>query len=505
MRFLVCILAVAAGLLLADNWKTYSGDAQRTGWARSEKTLTKSNVSKLHLAWSAQLDNAPIELWSLTAPVIIANNYTTHGVTDVVVVGGSSDTLYGIDADNGKTLWRKKFDRQGTPPNKDSGGWLCPNAQTATPYIDTDSKTVYAISSDGKLHSLHAINGEDRTPPAQFVPPFSKTWSLNLVNGVLYTAVSQGCSGPHNGVYAMDLRNPARPVATFRTYGGIWGRAGVSAGLDGRVYAEVGDGPFAPEAGKFSDAFIALEPKTLKLADWFAPRNQPWVDKKDLDMGNMTPAVFRFKGRELVAGSGKEGVIFLLDSKSLGGEDHRTPLYRSPAFTNEDANLASNGFWGAMTTWEENGDRWLVAPGYGPQHSKAPAFQATNGDAPDGSMMAFHVEDKSGKPELVPMWRSPNMVAPDPAIYANGIVFVLASGDGTNQINGKGEILNSKQRMAMAVPAIFYGLDAQNGKPLYSSGSELKSFAHFSGLSISEGRIFAVTWDGKLHCFALAN
>ena len=222
-------------------------------------------------------------------------------------------------------------------------------------------------------------------------------------------------------------------------------------------------------------------------------------------MGSISPVSFSVGSWQLIAAAGKEGVIFLLDAKSLGGDDHRTPLYRSPAFTNENANLASNGFWGAMTTWEENGDRWLIAPGYGPQHSKAPAFQATNGDTPDGSMMAFHVAERSGKPELVPMWRSPNMVAPDPAIYANGIVFVLASGDGTNQINSKGEILNSKQRAGMAVPAIFYALDARNGKPLYSSGSELKSFAHFSGLSISEGRIFAVTWDGKLHCFALAD
>ncbi len=505
MRFLVSLLAFAAGLLLADDWRTYSGDAQRTGWARSETTLTKSNVSKLRLQWSAQLDNEPLELWSLTAPVVLANSYTLQGVKDVVVVGGSSDTLYGIDAESGKTLWRKKFDRQGIPPNKDTGGWLCPNAQITTPYIDRESKTVYAISSDGKLHSLNVINGEDRTPPAQFVPPFSKSWSLNLADGILYTALSQSCSGPHDGVYAMDMRDPARPVATFRTYGGIWGRGGVLIGLDGRIYAELGDGRFEPEASKFSDAFIALEPKTLKLADWFAPRNQAWVDKKDLDMGNMTPVCFRFQGREVIAGSGKEGVIFLLDAKSIGGEDHRTPLYRSSAFTNEEANFASRGFWGAMTTWEEKGGRWLAAPAYGPQNGKAAAFRATNGDAPDGSMMAFHVEEKNGKPEVIPMWRSPNMVAPDPAIFANGIVFALASGDATRQVSGSGVITTSKQRIAESVPAILYALDAENGKPLYSSGPALKSFAHFSGLAISEGRIFAVTWDGKLHCFALAD
>src|SRR6516162_2381996 len=94
---------------------------------------------------------------------------------------------------------------------------------------------LYPVQRRPALHSLNVVNGEDKKPPVQFVPPFSKAWSLNLVDGVLYTGVSQGCSGPHDGVYAMDLRDPARPVTTFRTYGGVWGRGGISAGLDNRI------------------------------------------------------------------------------------------------------------------------------------------------------------------------------------------------------------------------------------------------------------------------------
>jgi outer membrane protein assembly factor BamB len=503
MRLLAIFLAFGLGLPADSSWRTYGGDAQRTGWAKDEKTITKANASKLRLAWSAQLDNAPIEVWSLTTPVVSAYNYTPAGVQDIVIVGGSSDMIYGLDADNGHVIWQKHFDRQGEPPNKGSGGWLCPNALISTPYIDTDTKTVYSLSSDGRLHSLNVVNGEDKQAPVQFVPPFSKAWSLNLVNGVLYTGVSQGCSGPHDGVYAMNLRDPARPVATFRTYGGVWGRGGISAGPENRIYAEVGDGPFHPEEGKFSDVFLALEPRTLKLADWYAPKNQVFIDKKDLDMGNVTPIIFRFKGRDLVAGSGKEGAIFLLDAKSLGGEDHRTPLYRSDPFTNEEANLAGRGVWGEMTTWEANGGRWLLAPAYGPQHGKSAGFQTVNGDAPDGSMMAFRVEEKDGKPVVVPAWRSPNMVAPDPGVYANGVVFAVASGDGTRQIDKNGQILNSKQRMAESVPAVLYALDAETGKPLFSSGSTLKTFTHFSGVAISEGRVFVVTYDGKVSCFSV--
>ena len=51
-----------------------------------------------------------------------------------------------------------------------------PFCSDATPVLQTGrTKTVYAISSDGNLHALNAVNGEDRTPPKQFVPAFSRT------------------------------------------------------------------------------------------------------------------------------------------------------------------------------------------------------------------------------------------------------------------------------------------------------------------------------------------
>src|SRR5947209_18912275 len=120
MRYFAIFLALGIGALGANSWRSYGGDAQRTGWAQNETTITKANASKLHVAWSAQLDNAPIEVWSLTTPVVAAYNYTPRGVTDVVIVGGSSDMIYGLDADTSDFIWKKHFDRQGEPPNKRS-------------------------------------------------------------------------------------------------------------------------------------------------------------------------------------------------------------------------------------------------------------------------------------------------------------------------------------------------------------------------------------------------
>ena len=69
------------------------------------------------------------------------------------------------------------------------------------------------------------------------------------------------------------------------------------------------------------DSVMSLSSKDLKLTDYFTPRNRAWMTKKDLDMGSIGPTVFGLKNWELAATSGKEGWIFLLDTKSLGGAD----------------------------------------------------------------------------------------------------------------------------------------------------------------------------------------
>ena len=289
-------------------------------------------------------------------------------------------------------------------------------------------QALYVLASDGKLHAFNLVSGEDLIPATKFLPPFSKMWSLNAANGMLYSTTSQGCNGAASGVYAMDLSNADRKISYFQTGApgsGVWGRAGVALTADGRVVFETGDGPYDPAKNLYSDSVIALAGKDLKLADYYTPANRAWITKKDLDMGNISPTIFPFKNWELIAASGKEGVIFLLDSKSLGGADHRTPLYRSPLFANDEVNLSGKGFWGAFTTWEDSaGTRWLAAPANGPPAAGV-KFAHDSGPTPDGSVMAFQVELKDGKPTLTPGWNSVNMSLPTPSIFANGMVFCL--------------------------------------------------------------------------------
>ena len=51
--------------------------------------------------------------------------------------------------------------------------------------------------------------------------------------------------------------------------------------------------------------------------------------------------------------------------------------------------------------------------------------------------------------------------------------------------------------------AVLYALDPETGKELYSSGDQITSFNHFSGLSVANGRVYIGTYDSTLYCFGL--
>lgn len=507
LKSILGVFVIFACLRLAgEQWITFGSSPQRDGWARGESIVTKANVKGMKLVWKLKLDSPARELTSLAAPIVVENVLTAEGHKDIILTAGAGDTLDAVDSDTGKLLWHKKFDV--TAAARQAPRWLCPNSLNATPVIQSGGenprdKTVHLITSDGKLHSLNAVNAEDRKPPVQFVPAFSKNWSLNLVGGVLYTTTSQGCGGAKSGVWAMDLNDAQRPVTFFASTGGIWGRAGVAVNAAGTVYALVGDAAFEPEAGKYGDTLVALAPKTLKLLDYYAPTNFLFMNRKDLDMGSISPVIFSYKGRELIVAGGKEGRLFVLDAKSPGGAAHQEPLYRSPVYLNSDLYSAGRGFWGAFASWEDaKGTRWVYAPAWGPVNPKAPSFPAANGGIPEGCVMAFKMEEKDGAPILTPAWTSRNMNVPEPPAIANGVVFAVSNGENVLQATGEGRIMSTEQRLKTAPGhAVLYGFDADTGHELFSSGGWIKGITHFSGIAVSNGRVYVTTFDSTLYAF----
>src|ERR1041384_7017951 len=106
--FLASSLAQNREAPSSNDWLTWGGDSQRTGWAKSENTLTKDNVSGLGIKWKTQLDTVPkFEVLStLTAPLVIEGVSTGQGTKDVVVVVGSDENANAFDAETAERIWR---------------------------------------------------------------------------------------------------------------------------------------------------------------------------------------------------------------------------------------------------------------------------------------------------------------------------------------------------------------------------------------------------------------
>ena len=236
------IPALFFGFAQAEDWTTFGGDPQRTGWARDEIDLTKDNIKNLKLEWKLKLNNTPAEMNYLTAPVVHSKVITPHGFKEVALIAGAADKIFAIDSDTGKIdVGKNDVDRRRSTQKPH---WLCPNSLNATPVIDSRTRTAYVASSDGKLHALNMVNGEDRFAPVQFFPAFAKPWSLNLVKGVVYTVTSQRRNGGSPCVYSMNVADPDHKVSYFEvsTAGaGIWGRAGAAITSTGNILVETGD------------------------------------------------------------------------------------------------------------------------------------------------------------------------------------------------------------------------------------------------------------------------
>ena len=206
--------------------------------------------------------------------------------------------------------------------------------------------------------------------------------------------------------------------------------------------------------------------------------------KRDLDM-QVTPVIFHYKGRELMVDAGKECRLYLMDTESIGGDDHRTPLYRSPLLCNEDVNFASAGIWGSLASWEDSkGVRWVLTPIWGPSH---PDFKVpiSYGPVTHGAIVALKVEDVGGKTVLTPAWMSRDMDQAEPPVIANGVVFAYGNGESSVQATpelGLGAN-TSANRIKWSTHAVLYALDAETGKELWSSGDQIRSWNYCFGIS----------------------
>lgn len=540
-KFSLAALACAvATLVWAADWASLGGNPQRDGWAKAEKAFTKENASKIEFLYKYKADNQARGLDSLSAPIVNGNLITYLGFKEMLVFGGSSDNVYSVDADLNRIIWKTHFDYKGDKPAAKPTA-LCPGGMTASitmpgsstaagrgfgpppgrgaagrgaagapnagrgpaapvtfPEPPTGRAALFAngfgrsglflaVGGDGRLHPLNTSTGADKVPAVPFLPPNSKASALNLDGSVIYATTQDNCGGNPNKLYGIDLSSEETKNYTYEAAGANFaGSGGTAIGSDGTVYVEtLGDG---------ADQVTALS-KSLEVKESFSIPAPAGVMKKDISVPSVTPVVFEWNGRDVIVAAGRDGRIYLLDSKSM-----KTPLAQSDAIASTDAKFAGNGFAGTLSSWEDtdNKVRWIYASLWGPANSSA-KFGHANGEASHGSIVAFKLEDQGGKAVLTPAWASRDMLAPAPVATANGLVFALSTGESNREAKEDGKPYTLAEREKMASPAVLYVLDGDTGAELYNSGNMTATFSHDSGLTVANRRIYFTTHDNLVY------
>ena len=507
------LFAQAASNLI--DYTTDGADIERSGWVKNEKILTRQNVGTLKLKWKLETGNQPRALHGLMPVLIIGQLNTPGGVKQVGIVNGISDNLYAFDVETGKILWQKHWDypapagRGGAAPAAPQDpkrlGFLQPGGSSDTPVIGPADaqgrRPVYFVTGDGMLHVLNAADGTDLQPSYKFYG--GKGWALNLVGNTLWMQTTYGGAS----IAAVRVDDPEHKVMTWNAgSGGAWGRRGVAVDSAGTAWTTTGDGVYdlTSDPPRYANSVVGVHVQNgqLKLKDYYTPTNWEWLRKRDLDPNN-TPTVFKYKGRELIAASGKECRLYLLDPESAGGENHQTPAFKTPLFCNEEVDFQDMGSWGALSSWEDRGTRWVLAPFWGPVHSQA-KFPLSYGPVKEGGVAAFKLVERAGRLEFAPAWVSRDMKRGEPVLIVNGMVVAYGSGEETKQAwPDIGLQFDSSIRAAKGTRAVIYVLDATTGKELWTSGETMHQFNHFSGVTVANGRIYLGTYDGTLYCFGV--
>src|SRR5437899_6354988 len=361
-----------------QEWLTSNADAQRSSWIRTDAKISRESMQTpgFQFLWKMKLDNEAKQLNSLTQPVLLDRLIGYRGFKSLAFVGGSSDTLYAIDYDLARIYWKTRLNSSATssPQNASllcSGGLTAaatrpvsllpqtpgrgfggnrinaaramvgepdqgfpdilgrgsatPARSDAPPAAPAPAappapvpppagggggqgvvNSVYALASDGMLHQLSVQTGKDVIAPVKFLPPNAQASGLILVDNIVYTSTANNCGGAPNGVWAIDLGSPEKTITNWKTdAASVTGSAGPTIGTDGTLYVAT------------ADSIVALEPKTLKLRDYFR------LPKADF---SASPLVFQHRGKDLILAAGKDGRMYILNSTSLGGTDHHSPL-----------------------------------------------------------------------------------------------------------------------------------------------------------------------------------
>lgn len=292
----------------AANWTTYHANLARTG-----VDTTSPAIGGFHQTWTQQFDGQVY-----AEPLAVGNR---------VYVATENDTVYALNAGNGRIAWKRHL---GTPV--DASTLPCGNISpvtgiTGTPAISGPTLYVTAFLSGYRhvLFGLHLRGGKvvlKRNVDAPGADPrvHQERSALSVSKGRVYVPFGglTGDCGDYRGrvVSVMTHGKPRKLAFTagVNREGGIWAPSGAAVEGRGNLFVVTGNGDNT-SGFDFGNSVIRLSRK-LKQTDFYRASNSPQLNQSDTDLGSVGPTLL---GANRMFVIGKEGLGLVVSTTHLGG------------------------------------------------------------------------------------------------------------------------------------------------------------------------------------------
>src|SRR5262245_1138398 len=511
MRILTSWLAVVSTIVASASGLVTVAMSQydygRTGANLQESVLKPSNVDATHFGklFSRSVDDSIYAL-----PLIVPNLDIGGRRHTVMFVATMGNTVYAFDADDpaqAEPLWSRTL---ATPAPGDS--WIGPthHGVLGTPFVDVSSGTLYVVAMvlngedyNLRVNALDIYSGSPKYNSPQLLSfPFAgpegtltnvkgalQRAGLLVVNDVLYIAFANIVPDPNDQHWsqegfleAFNARDLKERLAVFQVTpsgrkGGIWqGGRGIAADAQGNVYLSTAGGFYDGVTNFGSSVLKFSSGRSLKLADWFTPRNHEYLFLENINIS--AGGVTLIPDSDLMFAGGKEGVIFLLDRNHMGKleGDKSGPVQRFQASNGcgqkDCAQTLGTAFWsrksdGVLYVWDRRdvlraynfvNNRFVTTPAavstVKPGQTGGPTLSANGADVDSGIVWAVTTQStRSGglNPATLRAFRASDVAqeiynsdmkgsrdAPGaftkfaPPVVANGKVYVVSQTKGVS-------------------------------------------------------------------------
>lgn len=516
---------------------TYHYDNGRTGWDNDERILTQQNVNSgsFGLLQTVALDDQ-VDVQPLLIPNETTTTGTSPGKHDVVYVATESNTVYAIDAASGAVLFSHNLGSPvPTPLNCNNNG---PNVGIdGTPVIDKHANVMYVIDytmqGSQQAYYIHELSLSNLT---DVVTPVLVTGSHELSDGTTYTFAaryqrqrpalleSNGKVYAGFGSFCDFSASKSRgwllgwqagsltPLAANRLndvlassqhnffLSSIWMSGyGLAADPAGDVYFVTGNsdpsGTSYNSVTNIAETVAKVSPDLTQLLSFFTPSDVGDLDEGDTDFGSGGVVVLPKSASRtpLAAAAGKEGTMFLMHQKNLGGY--------SPSGNHVVDSVNIGGCWCGQSYFNAASDSaprivasggnsvtvWKIAQSHGAKLFQAGSSQGLPGAQDPGFFTVVSSKGKSPgaiiwavtRPNSVPGNINLFAIAAEPSSSGSPLTTLYQAAAGTWTATGGNAnivpmVANGRVYVASSGQLDIFGLLGSNAKP----GAPLMRAAH---------------------------